>query len=133
MGNFPTLFHALSHSADCFVIDLCSVGNLPIALGRVSLQQFSDYLTTLLSGEVTTMDVGADDVVSGSSSIASEVRKLRRNLRILASTIAIVAVEDFTLVEDYRVMQAMKLDITRELVEVLGQDLRKQLRQGMRF
>jgi hypothetical protein len=52
---------------------------------------------------------------------------------ILASAIAIVAVEDLVLVHHDGVMQATELDVTHELVEVLGRDWRKQLRQGMRF
>jgi hypothetical protein len=54
-----------------------------------------------------------------------EVRKLRCNLRKLTSAIAIVAVEDFALVADYRLMQAMEPDVSSELVEVLLRDWRK--------
>jgi len=100
--------------------------------GSSALTFAFDGLTFTLVG-VLVANVGADDVVASLRIVAFELHKPRLDPRILASAVAIVAVEDFTLVEDYRVMQAMKLDITRELVEVLGQDLRKQLRQGMRF
>src|SRR6516164_9594400 len=133
VGNFPTSFQLGPESADCFVIDFGSVGNLPIALDRVSPQQLHHNFCPRFAVEVATMDVGADDVVASGSIIASEVRKPRRNLRILASAIAIVAVEDFALVADYRVMQAVKLDVTSEFVEVLRRDWRKQLRQIMRL
>jgi hypothetical protein len=67
------------------VAGIGSVANSPIALGRVSLQQRGDYLTTLVGTEVAAMDVGADDVVASSSIIAREVCELRRNLNKLTS------------------------------------------------
>ena len=51
------------------------LSNLPIALGRVSLQQRGDYLASLVGAEVAAVNVGADDVVASSSIIARVVRK----------------------------------------------------------
>src|SRR6516165_9521254 len=75
VGNFPTSHHLGPNCADCFVVGLCSVGNLPIALPRISLQQRSDDVASLVGTEMAAMDVDADDVVSCISVDASEVRK----------------------------------------------------------
>jgi hypothetical protein len=94
------------------------LSNLSIALIWVELQQFRDYPASFIGAEVAAMDVGADDVVSRLRIIAVEVRKLRRNLHKLTSAVAIVAVEDFTLVADYRLMQAIELDVSSELPKI---------------
>jgi hypothetical protein len=107
--------------------------NLSVALGWVSPQQLRHDLCPRFAVEVAAMDVGADDVVARSGIIASEVRKLGRNLRKLTSTIAIVAVEDFALIANYWLMQAVKLDVSCELVEVLLADLRKDRGERVRF
>jgi hypothetical protein len=65
------------------------------------------------------MNVGADDVVSRLCIIAAEVGKLRRNLHKLTSAVAIVAVEDFALIAHYRLMQAIELDVSSQLAEVV--------------
>src|SRR5262249_40451516 len=91
--------------------------NHAIALPRLTLQQRGYYLASLVGSEMTTMDVGADDVVARLRIIANKVCELRRNPNKLTSTIAIVAIEDFALVADYRLMQAIELDVSSELTK----------------
>src|SRR6516225_4895585 len=101
LRNFRSCFQLLPDSANGFVIDLGLLSNLPVAFGRVGLQQHLNNRFSILTTEMTAMDVGADDVVASISINASEVGKGWLPPRKLTSAIAIIAVEDFALVEDY--------------------------------
>jgi hypothetical protein len=118
VGNLPTLFQLVAHIADSVVADLGLLGDLSIALGWIGLQQCCDYLASLVGAKVAAMNVGADDVIARSSIIANEVCELGHNLNKLASTIAIVAIEDFAVLA-HDLMQAIKLDVSGKLTEVV--------------
>jgi len=87
--------------------------------GSSALTFAFDGLTFTLVG-VLVANVGADDVVASLRIVAFELHKPRLDPRILASAVAIVAVEDLVLVHHDGVMQAVDLDVSREFVEVLG-------------
>src|SRR5215469_16395677 len=59
LRNFRSCFQLFPDSANSLVIDLGGRGNRTIALGWVGLQQLRYDLSTILSTEVATMDVGA--------------------------------------------------------------------------
>src|SRR5262249_21254543 len=118
LANLASCFQLLSHSADSGVAGFSLLTDLSVALIWVELQQFRDYPASFVRAQMTAMYVCADDVVSRLRIIAVEVRKLRRNLHKLTGAIAMVAVEDFTLVADYRLMQAIELDVSSELPKI---------------
>jgi len=75
VGNLPTNFQPRPDSLDSVVTAVGLRRKHTIALARIVLQQHGDYLSPLVGGEMTTMDVDADNVVSCISVNASEVRK----------------------------------------------------------
>ena len=62
MGNFPTRLLLSPDCADRLVVDLHSLGDLPIGLLRRGFDYLGDQLAPLLGGEMPAVDVGADDV-----------------------------------------------------------------------
>src|SRR5262249_42780953 len=65
VGNFPTNHQLLSHSANRFVVELCLLAQLSVALGWIKFQQRLQNLFPFLRIEMSAMNVGADDVALG--------------------------------------------------------------------
>jgi hypothetical protein len=58
VGNFPTILHVGSHLADRLVVDdLGGVGDRPVAILRLRLEQLGDQFALLLGSEMPTVNV----------------------------------------------------------------------------
>src|SRR5262249_1639778 len=77
LANLASCFQFLPHVLNSAFVRVGLRRNQAIALPGIGLQQRCDYLASLFGSEMSAMNVGADDVVTRSSIIASEVCELR--------------------------------------------------------
>src|SRR5262249_3324184 len=122
LGNFPSCFLLLSDGAHRLVVGLRLLGDLPVGLLRLRLDQLGDQIALLLGSEVPAVDVLREDkgnrIKAGGIDQTEKTGQLDAGSQ--AGAIAVAPVEDLIFIEVDFLVAAVRLDVGDERVELLA-------------
>src|SRR5262249_43339517 len=127
--NVGLCLHLPASRADSGGAHLDRLGNLKVRFLRLRLNQFGDEIATLLGGQMSAADVGADD--KRDRVVTAEGRENRFNTGSEAGAVTVPAVEDLVLEYDDRLEQAALLDVGDERVELGALHQREDVGSGV--